>query len=225
VAVGFGKETGLDGLPAESYWAVNPIDRGQVTKTKKIWISGCGDGGLIDCLRVCYAGFDIGRLPKAAAALKQLSANIGEIEHKAGSFADLEERAKYLSTEYRNLARRPGVKTALSGALAKGKFLTFVHLIHKQAEPFDHRAAPIHRLLFAVAIEQGLVQPIHGTLKAGPEGPMLECPDLRQEKIEAVKLVIRHGAGGALESLVSASAIAALKSGEHKKSQNELQTS
>jgi tetratricopeptide (TPR) repeat protein len=223
VAVGFGKETGLDGLPAESYWAVNPIDRSQVTKTKKIWISGCGDGGLIDCLRVCYAGFDIGRLPiKAAAALQQLRANIREIEHKAGSFADLDERAKYLSTEYRNLARRPGVKTALSGALAKGKFFPFVHLIHKQAEPFDHRAAPIHRLLFALAIEQGLVKPIHGTLKAGPEGPMLERPDLRHEKIEAVKLVIRHGAGGALESLVSASAIAALKSDEHKKNQDAL---
>jgi Alanine dehydrogenase/PNT, C-terminal domain len=43
--VGFGKENGLQGIPAESYWSDNQIDRKRVTKSKKIFISGAGDGG------------------------------------------------------------------------------------------------------------------------------------------------------------------------------------
>jgi tetratricopeptide (TPR) repeat protein len=223
--VGFGTESGLPGFPADSYWNDNDIDRKQVTKSKKIWISGAGDGGLIDCLRVCYSGFDLGRLLiRAAAELQPLSGNVKEIEASAADMEDLDKRTQFLASQYRELARRPTVNKALSGALAKGTSRPFVCLVHRSAEPFDSRTTPIHRLLFAVALEHKLVQSIRGQVKSGTEGPIFRRIDGPDEKITPAKVVIRHGAGGALDSLISSEAIAVLSSDEHKKHQDALRT-
>jgi tetratricopeptide (TPR) repeat protein len=221
--VGFGREHGPPGLQVESYWSDNSIDRKPVTKSKKIWISGAGDGGLIDCLRVCYSGFDLGRLlVKVASELESLSDQIAETEATARKIADLDTRSEFLADAYAEFAGRPRVNTPLSRALAKGSVLPFVCLVHRLKKPFDQRTAPIHRLLFAAALKNKRVEAYRGDLKSDPEGPILHRPDGTSEKITPLKLIVRHGAGGALEAIISPKAVKALRGEEHKKNQDAL---
>jgi hypothetical protein len=58
LAVGFGTETKKFNLPSTTYWQNDVL--GQInnkTPSKKFLISGCGDGGLVDLLRIRIADF------------------------------------------------------------------------------------------------------------------------------------------------------------------------
>lgn len=54
-ATGFGEESHLDISRCESYWTPDAIDSlRQQNEGDKIYISGTGDGGLMDCVRFCF---------------------------------------------------------------------------------------------------------------------------------------------------------------------------
>lgn len=225
LAAGFGQERSLPSVAADSYWQDRAIDRLTITKTRRIWISGTGDGALIDCLRVCYRAFQRGQiLVQTAMELDAaLRVQIIEVEVKAASLPSDEERSEFLAREYQDLADRPTVFKPLSKALAKGDVKPFVNLVHRLPTPFDGRTAPIHRLLFAVALKEGLIEPIRGDLSSNASGPILiRHGSGKAEAINADRIILRHGAEGALNGLISKGAIAELQSESYRKHQNAL---
>jgi hypothetical protein len=60
VTTGFGEEE-TPGLPWVSYWSEDEVDKWR-GEQRKVFVSGCGDGGLIDALRLVHADFDRGWL-------------------------------------------------------------------------------------------------------------------------------------------------------------------
>ncbi len=61
VTTGFGRELEVQGVPYVSYWTPDRVDEWRRSQ-KKVVVSGCGDGGLIDALRLVHGSFDDGRL-------------------------------------------------------------------------------------------------------------------------------------------------------------------
>lgn len=66
LAVGFGLEKGVHGNEAQSYWrndSINqPLPGVPSQRPVTYFVSGTGDGGLIDLLRVCISDFNQGRI-------------------------------------------------------------------------------------------------------------------------------------------------------------------
>ncbi len=71
LAVGFGEESRFPGVPWVSYWRVDPLHQEGGREDRHL-ISGCGDGGLIDLLRVKLRGFDHGRFTQSFVRLPAL---------------------------------------------------------------------------------------------------------------------------------------------------------
>lgn len=61
VTTGFGHELEVAGAPRVSYWTPDKVDMWRRSRAKVI-VSGCGDGGLIDALRLVHGHFNDGRL-------------------------------------------------------------------------------------------------------------------------------------------------------------------
>ncbi|HEX8626072.1 MAG TPA: FAD-dependent oxidoreductase [Allosphingosinicella sp.] len=61
VTTGYGDEEGTEDKNAISYWTEDEIDIWREER-RQVYISGCGDGGLIDALRLVHADFDRGWL-------------------------------------------------------------------------------------------------------------------------------------------------------------------
>ncbi|MDM0037046.1 tetratricopeptide repeat protein [Variovorax sp. J22P271] len=225
IAVGFGAEQGLPGIEGHTYWSNNSILRDQITIQRRLWLSGVGDGGLIDGLRLCYADFDRGRLlVRGAMALSTLRDRIQEIEIRATACEDDDERSQALEADYLELVESPRVLGALEGALATSDVLPMGYIVHRQATPFDHRAAPIHRLLFALALKKKLIEPRRGSVTTDDQGPMLVQGDGNTHRIHASQIFLRHGASGALAGLISDEAIAELRSDIFRRHQDALLT-
>ncbi len=67
VAVGFGLEKMIKGLPQLSYWSNDDItDVIRKSTLAPSLIIGCGDGGLTDAIRLCFYGFQHSALEKLA---------------------------------------------------------------------------------------------------------------------------------------------------------------
>jgi hypothetical protein len=68
IATGFDEEETLPGEKVISYWTEDDIDVWRASQ-REVYISGCGDGGLIDALRLVHGDFDKGWLAIRLAAL------------------------------------------------------------------------------------------------------------------------------------------------------------
>ena len=98
VATGFGKEAAPEGLEEYlvPYWTNDHVDDWR-KKKRRVAVSGCGDGGLIDCLRLIHGYFHDGWLAVRLAQVleRNLPGKEGELlldgieqaEHKAALFA------------------------------------------------------------------------------------------------------------------------------------------
>lgn len=61
LTLGFGEERNHSEFPAISYWRPDTIESEAILRTtKNFFVSGCGDGGLIDALRVAHRDFNKG---------------------------------------------------------------------------------------------------------------------------------------------------------------------
>lgn len=74
VAAGFDEEMSLTAAGHESYWTEDEIEKWRATKSA-VYVSGCGDGGLIDALRLVHGDFNRGWLTIELAELLQKSWN------------------------------------------------------------------------------------------------------------------------------------------------------
>ncbi|EPX57567.1 hypothetical protein D187_004916 [Cystobacter fuscus DSM 2262] len=109
LAVGFGLEREKQGLDWQSYWRDDHLHQEVLDGRRRHLISGCGDGGLVDLLRVKLNRFQhetvvdellsspsLDEVKKRLVALEQEALNIHEREGEAAS-------SKLLTQQYLNL--------------------------------------------------------------------------------------------------------------------------
>lgn len=146
-AVGFGDEPNDWGTP--SYWRSDDLDASPEEETRYL-VSGCGDGGLIDLLRIALRDSDPRLLARkmAAPGLSALRGRILEIEERAGAEPDEDVADALLAQYYDGLrfrheaeaemllqARRPRNRVTLNG---------------RGPSPYSRRASALNRTLVAM---------------------------------------------------------------------------
>lgn len=208
IAVGFGKESpqapyDADPYKTPEYWASDDVekDRNAGTYTYHI-VSGAGDGGLIDALRVAHPDFDHGRLAfEVAAALydERCDQRVVELIKKGEKVAADAKTHNALALEA-VYAEAAGLITddpayaeiheKLWASLKKFKRLVYV-TDHKLPVPFSRNAAPIHKLMMAHAKRNSRVE--YATGPVVEEGDNFSIGGQRLPKAKT-KVIIRHGA-------------------------------
>lgn len=162
MAIGFGDERdGEDGFKAVDYW----VDDGWEGRRDRIpdqtfVVSGCGDGGLIDTLRVVHLDFRNGRLALEVAMALNGSAIADRIAQAEGTpDPQPDDLARCYTQCAKELIENP-LHVELNERLKRSirEAHATVRLVdRKYAAPFAPTAAPVHKLLVAHAMEIGAV--------------------------------------------------------------------
>ncbi len=211
LALGFGEERQVDGLPFISYWNRDALaDTEGKADTKSV--SGVGDGGLIDALRIVHKDFRHGRLsldlvealretgiPELikAAEKRVRDAASGSAENAACLYDDL---YKGIYEDLPPVALGPldrSLRTDLSDPVA---------MFGRTTKPYSLTAAPIHKLMLAHAIVKGAVVYRQAELRDGPSLLIAgEAQDLPQP------CIVRHGPNPDFGGLLSQEQIDSLQ--------------
>jgi hypothetical protein len=207
VASGFGDELAHKTYPALSYWRGDNLEDVRDNKTiRRVIVSGFGDGGLIDSLRLAY-DFDYGRLSFRAAELAFANGimvrRIVEIESKLAG-RDLTAALGYEGLA-RDICTLPEFKE-LHDFLEEARNETpgYVVLIDsKRSNPYESGAAAIHKLLIAYAAHRSTLRYLKGELPKPAKNGTISIGGKSYKKAET-HVVIRHGAKPYQGELVTA---------------------
>jgi hypothetical protein len=199
-AVGFGREKG------RSYWEPDGLEYLRYAPGRRVVvISGCGDGGIVDVLRLRLDDFTHEAAVSALVSHVQsagIAAEVAEVEVKAQKIVDEKLRGSYLDAQYRSMAQRlpDEIKSSI---LARLRGDTKVHLVSPYAVPFSAQAMPVNRMLLAILLTSDTVVGLEyhegRTLEKGIEYegglPIVKLSDnpLPEDPIECEQVLLRHG--------------------------------
>lgn len=194
LTVGFGVEKSHAGFDPVDYWRVDGLEASRDTdRSATFVVSGCGDGGLIDALRLVHRDFGRGQLAFRCAALlgdDEVRKAIEKAEDACRDEAGLPELARaYLAAGQRLTDNSTRIGRILGESLERG---SLVYLLSRSLErPFALNAAPIHKLLIAHAMALGVITYGRGEVVREAGKSILAMG----HKFPAeTKVVIRHGA-------------------------------
>lgn len=208
VAVGFGLETPVKGALVDSYW--DNVDTRSVNSSAHgdFVLSGSGDGGLLETLRLAYGGFEQGQLTSKVsrwANRTPVRVAIELAEHAAAvSLASPRERASALAMAYQTMDLDPELVAFLDKKLEGGSKVT---LISRTGYPFTLESAPVHRLMLAHAIRRHRVDVGDGSFAVDAHGTATRVDDKGTilETYAGRPFVVRHGPAGLLRDLIGES--------------------
>lgn len=238
VTTGFGQERELGALRCDSYWApdqISDLTAQQLdelrTGMRKIVISGSGDGGLIDCLRIVHRDFRDGWLAVELAEIlgDQFRSKILDAEYealtaaksiacmpmthaRAGSgglalgtdfYRTGARHVANLAKTYRGIvAELPEAATALLNASIVGR-LGLVDLVAREPEPFVPYSAPIHKIMVAHAMVNSVVVYTPGEIRSSRGAAVVrDYDDHDHPKPKNTLVIVRHGAPHNLGNLI-----------------------
>ena len=107
LAVGFGLERTLERVPGRSYWLNDSLHQEvpfASAEARRILVTGCGDGGLIDGLRLCLRRFEHEAFVEGLLSrtdLEPLKARLIEIDLEAGALTG--SASSFLAEKYDEL--------------------------------------------------------------------------------------------------------------------------
>jgi hypothetical protein len=195
VTTGFGKERDLADPERECYWHPDLLDDLAEDTTKRCLVSGIGDGGIIDALRLTYPGFmtnEVALRYLLKVDTPQLRKRVEKIEKDAAAIADLDQRAEFYWKHYDEVARDRGANAqALLPRFPEGRHAT--ELVGQLVRPFQRTTAPIHKIILAHALRERQIEYIYGTVTRSDRDYWLKRTGGKREPLIRDEIVIRHG--------------------------------
>src|SRR5262249_7150403 len=146
----FGEETAHPEIECKSYWRDDDLHQ-RIRNGGTALVSGCGDGGLVDTIRVLLRDYRhewLAKIAAAAAADDALVAKLMSIEHDAPSFPD----GKVL-TEATAAVAVPATVTAMLGERLRPR--TTVMLNGRADGPLTRGACILNRFIVAQLMKLG----------------------------------------------------------------------
>jgi hypothetical protein len=222
VSTGFGEEKIPKGVDAPSYWQQDPIEhRVRDGKGRTFFVSGIGDGGLIDALRLVHKRFDMGtfcveiahrldesgnsdRLKKIeinaknefSKQLRVITRDTTDEEFAESLMKIREDLSHKLNEDYTNFLKselHDTVEDILDSSLIVD-INRRVNLVGETSYPYYINSAPIHRLLIAHAIDKGAINYDSGRLESTSDGKLVVISSgVSEREINADYIVARHG--------------------------------
>lgn len=216
-ALGFGEEAVLPGGLSGSYWEDDKLDSILDTFNGCIQVSGLGDGGLIETLRLLHSNFNKGRMIiDFAQELDNSGFGVKFLELEQSVSRHLHDEvtlSKILEENFFKLvADLPlGVREKLENSYRKD---VSVELIGPLSPPYERNVAPIHQLLLAHAIKAGKVIVTPGKVVDNSGKPWIQVIGLPDREIDRKAYIARHGATQPLSRILSAAQIETLRAAQ-----------
>lgn len=211
LAVGFGKERFIGKGGTKSYWQIDAHHQGDIGHDgiKKILISGCGDGGLIDVVRFRLADFSHSLLLSDifhGNGIEAIAPKLMDIDQKARSLLGQDVSA-FLYDEYSKLDVPVAVIAALSARLRTD---THVTLNGRETTPLSLDASILNRLAVFLLIQVGRLDYLQGELdpdRIAITGTgynvAVKSPSGTEETFACHEVIIRHGPESVITKLLS----------------------
>src|SRR5688572_6648138 len=209
MAVGFGLERTLETVPLRSYWLNDDLHQESRfgTTPRRILVTGCGDGGLIDVLRLRLSNFDHARFVKDVLDDEELRAvrkRLLIIERKARTYPTISEANDYLVSAYGEL---PLHESVFERFRSWQRLDTDVVLNGPQQTPVTIQASILHRYIIfllwshlLLTYKQGKV--IHISGNRGSYAVSFENPDGSNVISTFEDVIVRHGPEPVVQKLI-----------------------
>jgi len=211
VTTGFGPENDLiDPVTCQkredlkSYWDQDYIDRWTNRGSTQWVVSGTGDGGVIDALRLTYQNFmseELALQVLYACDSKPLREAVAAIEHKAQEMNNNGRRAKFYAKKYTEIATH--LPKRAKNLLPDIGNLPPVTMIGRHDHPFDLSSAPIHKIILALSLQLGHVHYRNARLEIDGDGNRWLVNRGSREALAGGRLIVRHGATPPIWGLLS----------------------
>jgi|GEM_PF-2675656 len=218
LAVGFGEERSIAGVPFLSYWENDSLHQETGRGQRSVLVSGCGDGGLIDALRLRLQNFDHAEFVREflnIAESSKLVAGLQQIESDLRPQASADDISRQLQARYDALKVPPKVEeyfrrrkrsdtTVTLNSPASGPLTFKASLLNRYASYLAMRYADLHYLSGRVVAERS---------DSGGFKIALERDDIGLRESRPFDLVIvRHGPENVIRRLVPEAGIAEMQS-------------
>jgi len=218
LAVGFGEERSVAGVPFLSYWENDSLHQETGRGQRSILVSGCGDGGLIDALRLRLRNFDhaefvrdflnIAESPQLVPGLQQIDRDLRP--NTASPDISLRFQAQYdaLSVppkieEYFRLRKRSDTTVTLNSP-ASGPLTFKASLLNRYSTYLAMRYADLHYLSGRVVAERSDTGGFKIALDRDDTG-------VRENRAFDV-VIVRHGPESVIRRLVPEAGISEMQS-------------
>lgn len=220
LAVGFGEEKEHPPVPFRSYWEDDSLHQGASRRGRQMRfvVSGCGDGGLIDALRLCLRDFNHRRFlhelvqrPEVQAA----QADLLKIDSEARSLPP-DDVPVFMLKSYRRLGFKASLMEWMKSQL-RDEDEVVVTLHDRHYSPLGLRSARINRLGVFLLIQSNRIQFHRGEIGVAylPNGkpratinPGYQSPIT----IDCDQVIVRHGPERVIGQLLSREGILKLES-------------
>ncbi|MBX3563603.1 MAG: NAD(P)/FAD-dependent oxidoreductase [Sphingomonas sp.] len=222
ITTGYGREKDLDDPKFKSYWESDHVDRLTEDKDKHYAVSGTGDGGVIDVLRLTYPSFMSDELalrfllkidPDAGDRSKKSLPReiVSEIEQKAEALLEPNARSRHYHEKYTEFAlNQDDEAKQLLPPLPPQK--NPIMLIGRYEHPYDISSAPIHKILLALSIALKRIEYHQGEVTRDAGGVYWRTKEGEAPvRIEADYVVVRHGAIPPIADILDPDALGALQ--------------
>jgi hypothetical protein len=215
VCTGFGQEDDYGDPAQRSYWQEDNLDDEALTTQSRLVVSGTGDGGLIDALRMVYPGFmedEILLKYLLAVNSESLRTRVQELEEEAEDKSG-QAKSKFYAEQYKDISqdRDPSAKDLLRSV--DGRRFP-VRLLGMAASPFEPTSAPIHKMILAHALKERHIEYTQGTVRWSPPGYSIET-EAGSSQIEFERMVVRHGSKPPIGTISGLLSPARVRSQQH----------
>jgi hypothetical protein len=208
VAAGFGKEKTMDYIKPRSYWSSDDLHQNMTSDEtpQNFLISGCGDGGLIDALRLSIKNFRHDLFTKEFLednSLTELNKKLIEIENKIPDIQT--DISRFIFDEYKKL----NIPSDLLKKIKKNvRSDTKVTLIGTSATPFIPNSSLLNRFAVFLLQQIGKVSYREARLVKAESNKLnynvtLACVENAQIELPFDQVVLRHGPKPVINNLVT----------------------
>lgn len=217
ITTGFGEEKAVLNTQTKSYWEQDDVEAlVRDSDRKDFLISGTGDGGLIDTLRLLHRNFDTGLLClQVAQSLSEAgaSAPLTLIEQQAREAYGLAEAASPTTgaqaaapvyaeavSGYISGKMPDGVLALLDSSLINDRSRGLL-LVGPLSQPYSLNAAPIHKLMVAHALQKQVLNYEQGSV--APCDDHLQITTAATAKaVQPEYAIARHGSNLPVERFI-----------------------
>lgn len=217
LAVGFGEERSVVGVPFLSYWENDSLHQETGRGRRSILVSGCGDGGLIDALRLRLRNFDHAEFVREflnVAGSRQLVEALKDVDRQLLRQATSPDISLQFQASYNKIEipkdveeyfcnHRRADTTVTLNSPAPGPLSFRASLLNRYATYLAMRYADLHYLSGRILAERTESGEYEVTLQR-------DDIDLRENR-QFDLIIVRHGPESVIRRLIPEPAMAELE--------------
>lgn len=204
LAVGFGEEKPLENVAMSLYWTSDGLHQKPIGAPKKSYlVSGCGDGGLIDTLRLTIKNFDHKLFTEKflEGDFVNIHKSLLEIDENAMKYDD-KKASVYLSTEYGKITPPADLENFIKNNIRTN---TIVTLNGRTPNFMTVHSSLLNRFAVYLIMKTQKLSYISGDIsvtKPEPQYTVTFKSEINSQSHKFDEIVVRHGPKAVVGSLI-----------------------